>query len=237
MNNLIQAYVSAHTQAWSASALRTEPAKLRAMVTALTGEPQALWAFLDQGNYGRYTRVTYWSRVVNFWDWMIDQGHKEGPNPYKSWRRMNARLFKHTYERRQPDISYGEAKRRIDTIGDREIREACQFLLEGATRYCELATHNPEERTVIGKGGKLRKIYTELVPRYQGGYHRIYRALRSIGLKPHDLRKLGVSKFRDAGLREEDLCEVMGWESFETARSYLKPKSQDEIERLIKAVR
>jgi integrase len=233
MINRIEQYLNEHEKAWSQSTLRSERYRLQAVSHVLGSGPDALWACLEERGIKPYSRVTYWTRVTDFYEWCISKGLEQSPNPYRKWRDENALQFKHTYERKQPSITYNEARARIESIRDRDIREACLLLLEGALRYCELRTFSPTDRTVTGKGSKPRRIYAD-GKRYTGSYDRIRGALKSLELRPHDLRKLGATRFASLGLREEDLCKVMGWNSIETALSYLQPKKEEEIESLIK---
>jgi integrase len=234
MKQLVEQYINDHSKAWAKSTLRSERNRLNNLSSKIDGDPEALWNYFEEIQLGKYARTTYWTRVSDFWDWLIKNGHEHGPNPYAEWRTTNALQFKYVYERRSPSLTFDEARRRVETIGNLRVREACQLLLEGGLRYCEIGTLNPIDRTVIGKGSKPRRIYSERNPGGNVPYHQIHRALRSVGLRPHDLRKLAASRFREIGLKEEDLCQVMGWESFETAKYYLKPKKESEIEALLK---
>jgi len=232
MLELIEKYVTAHENAWAESTKRSESSRLKRLASGITGDPARLWKFLER-NLAPYSRVTAYTRVSDFWEWCIRKGHVQGPNRYAEWREENARLFKHVYQRKQPDLTYREARARVETLGCGEVREKCLQLLEGGLRYSESNTYDPASRTVVGKGGKRRRVYTNRQPKWGYSYSTLLRALRPLGLTPHDLRKLAATEFRKRGLNEENLCKVMGWESFETARSYLQTEKEDELEQIL----
>ena len=231
MKELIEKYVNDQEHSWSVSTRRSERYRLRALESVLHGDvPTELWKHLEE-NSGAYSRVTAWTRVVSFYDWLLEQGLREGANPYRIWRKRNARLFKHCYERRLPEIGFEEALRRVETIQDGAIRQACLVLLRGGLRISELNTFDAGTNTVLGKGGKRRRVYCGPFPAFGRSDAKLRGALALLRLKPHDLRKIAATEFRRRGLKDEDLLQVMGWNSMETAKSYLSPLTEKEIEK------
>lgn len=244
MKELIKAYIDDKRHAWSATTKRSEHARLNAIAAVLTLPPSKLWGRLSHLN--PYSRVTAWTRVCTFYDWLIENNHVDFPfNPYRAWRKVNAKQFKHVYRRKLPKIDYKEAKRRIENdILDREIRQKALELLSNGTRYSESNTTTSanqrwpdDSSTVIGKGGKERRVYgqkSQEAEAFQKSYSTVLRALKGIGLTPHMLRKIFATHLARSGFKEADLCHVMGWTSFETARSYIAPMEEDEIASKIK---
>lgn len=230
MKELIERYIQAHEHAWSETTKRSERYRLRALneVHVLGSLPAELWDYLEK-QQGAYSRVTVWTRVSSFFDWLVESGHRTGPNPYRAWRKTNAKQFKYCYERKLPTIGFEEALRRIETIEDRPIREACLVLLRGGLRISELYTYDVGTNTVRGKGGKQRRVYCGPFSAFGGSDAKLRKSLTLLGLKPHMLRKIAATEFRRRGLRDEDLLLVMGWNSMETAKSYLKPLNEEEI--------
>lgn len=228
---LITEYLNDFKNAWAPSTLSSEEARLNSIIHVLDGNPESLLSHLS--HLKPYSKKTYFIRASHFWQWLIEEGHISDPiNPYTRFRKRNARVFKHVYARSFPEFSYREAENRIHSIRQEHVRRAAEGLLSGGLRSCEIKNGCPSG--VIGKGGKPRSIYSEKVwnslnyfrkPSYQA----LYRALKKVGLKPHDLRKIAANRFREKGLTEEELCQVMGWSSFSTAKSYLKPKTDEEI--------
>jgi len=232
----INEYLEDHKLAWATTSLRSERYRLNGVAAILDGNPETLWDHMETKNTGRYSRVTLWTRVSHFWSWCLEEGKFDGKNEYKRFRRKNARLFKNTYVRFTPSISYSDAQNRINTIGSEMVRRSALQLLEGGLRSCELRSRVGSG--VVGKGGKYRETYLPSVSDNANdkhpSYSTIYRALQKVGLRPHDLRKIAATHFYEKGLSDVDLCEVMGWNSFETARSYLSPKKKEEIEKIIR---
>jgi integrase len=242
MGPLIEAYIRDHANAWAPTTLKSERARLRAASAFFSrgdlerpsiqyklGLCEKIYAAL----LGRkpYTIATTWSRVTNFYDWLIVQGKCPAPNPFKEWRNKNRRLFKHVYKRRPAPVGFEEARRRIEAISDGTIRDKCLELLTNGLRYSE--TLKREGKYVTGKGGKRRRVYGLPATGEEVPYHRIVFHLGEVGLKPHDLRKCFATEMHRRGMDQVDLCKVMGWESFETARSYLQPKKDEELEALV----
>jgi hypothetical protein len=220
----MQAYLDAHSLAWAPSTMRSEELRLGGVIDAVTGKPEVLWKALS--HLAPYSRLTAWTRVTHFYAWCIDERLTSAPNPYKTFKRTNARLFKNAYVTKTPTVSYQEAYTRVLTIKDERVRgHACRLLL-GGLRFTESLSEYQQE--VIGKGNKKRRVFGPAeghgVP-----YHTLRRALAKIGLCPHDLRKLCATELARQGLKEADLCKVMGWASFATAKAYIAPLQDEAI--------
>lgn len=171
-------------------------------------------------NLAPYSRVTTWTRVVKFWDWLITQGHQPS-NPYRAWRSTNARLFRHVYVRAIPKISFDDAKKRIASLPDVDSRAKANDLLQSAMRFTESATYAAGQ--VVGKGGKPRQVFLKAEPaKYVKSYETLRRHLATIGLKPHDLRKIRLAKLVEDGASIFDLMAIAGWSSAQTATSYIE---------------
>lgn len=232
MKTLIQKYLEDKKLAWSPNTLKSEEHRLNAVSDKLDGEANTLWDATQ--HLGAYSRLTTWSRVCDFWDWALSEGHVSVPGNYRKFRKKNAKQFKveNVYVRKTPDISFEEAQARIQTL-PQDIREKASQLLSGGLRYSESFTL--KDGRVVGKGGKLRSAFVA-----EAGFKRCYRtflrALHSVGLTPHMLRKICASRLAREGLGEADLCKAMGWSSFNTARSYLAPLQDEAIGEVFKRV-
>lgn len=232
MKNLIDSYIKDHELAWSQTTIKSERARLIQVADFLNKNPDYLWDCLNKRGIKPYSRVTIWTRVCNFWDWGIEHKHFEGSNPYKAWRQINARLFKNAYQRKTPEISLKDAEKRIAQINDSAIKLKAFELLRSGLRFTE--SLSPDSDVVIGKGGKKRTIYVSQT-KYSGGYIKFWRELKKVGLKPHMLRKIKATDLLRKGMDQVTLCEVMGWSSFETARSYLAPLKKEEIKKFFES--
>ncbi len=235
MQEFIEQYLEDMKLAWSASTLRSETYRLKAVSSYLNGDAKTLWNELEGQGMAPYARVTTWTRVTAFWDWLLEGEKAHGPNPYRIFRKKFARQFRHTYTKRIPSISFDEAKRRIERIHDNDIRSKALELLSTGMRYTESFTI--EAGHVTGKGGKRRAVYhSGSVPStYSSSYSTFWRTLGRVGLKPHDLRKICMNKLVEQGANQFELCEIAGWSKIDTASSYIQG-NKSSIKELMKKV-
>lgn len=234
MEQLINQYLISKQWAWAPSTQKSESHRLTAIAGELDGNPERLWRSIQ--DRGSYTRLTIWTRVADFYDWLIDEGKVKGPNEYKKWRKKNAKVFKNCYQKSKPEISYEEALERIRSIDDEGIRKRALEIIGSGTRYKESGNID-EHGNVCGKGSKVRNVFMPRVvgQDFKGNYQLFRRALAKIGLRPHDLRKLFLSKLVELGANEFELCEIAGWSSIATASSYIKVNS-DRTRKLVQLV-
>jgi len=231
MKDLINKYIEAHTLAWTEATIRAERSRLNSVAYSLNGDPLKLWAAIEKK--APYTRLTTWIRVINFWEWLIESELMTGKNNYKLWRQTNARQFKHVYERKTPQVGYLRAERLIHKIQDKEVRNKCLQLLRGGLRYSESFTVD-EQGYVTGKGGKKRKAFVGPCG-YKRSHSYLSRTLMAVaGLTPHMLRKIRATDLAKRGMKEADLCQAFGWSSFETAKCYIAPMKEKEMEEMFK---
>lgn len=231
MDQLLDKYIKANEQAWSPTTIKSEKSRLRRLLPYLDSNPDTLWnAIQDKGSY---TRLTTWTRVTDFWGWLITEGYKTGPNPYEKWRNTNSKKFKNVYNKERLEVTYEEAKERISKLDDGSIRKRALEILYSGQRYCESCQEQSE--IVIGKGDKPRPDFRPELPgpSYDRSYATFYRALKGIGLKPHTLRKLALTRLVDKGATVYDLMEVAGWSSPQTAASYIQPKETAKLKKLL----
>jgi integrase len=223
MKALIDQYIAAHKLSWAESTLKSERSRLYAVADVLDGDAEKLWTALVNRQIKPYARLTAFIRVVSFYDWLITNGLCAHANYYTNFQKRNRRLFKNVYKKRLPNISYRDADRLINQFKDSEVREAARFLLQTGTRVCEAST--VQNDSVVGKSNKSRQIYlssnqkgfdTRLV------YPRLYRALKGVGLTPHMLRKICLTRLVELGVSPFELTEIAGWASVNTAASYIQ---------------
>lgn len=235
MKNTISRYIESKKNSWSETTKKSESARLRVLVGFMHLSPELLYEQLKKNK--PYTIKTTWTRLVNFYDWMIENEGASSPNPYKRWKKQNSKVFRHVYQRKTPEISFAQAKILVEAISDQTIRNKAKLLLLSGLRYaeCNSITGN----VVIGKGGKHREIYNSLPPGspiFKGPYWKFWEALKVVGLKPHTLRKCFATHLVNSGLNGFDLCEIMGWESLETAKCYVAPKQKEELRKRINEI-
>lgn len=228
---MIEKYIESKQYAWSPSTLRSETYRLKGVARYLDGNPETLWRAIQ--TMKPYARLTLWTRVVNYWQFLIDNDHEKGKNLYAKWRQENARLFKNAYVRQKPEITIEEANRIIDQIPNEQYRNRARALVTSGLRFNE--SNDIIDGRVRGKGGKTRKVFVES-DGAQIKYGGFRKALAKVGLKSHDLRKLFLSRLVELGINEFELCEIAGWSNINTASSYIKV-NQNRLEDLVKKAR
>jgi len=222
-------YLASKELSWTEATIKSETSRLNRIAPYVeAGDIEGLWREVEL--LGKYSRVTYWTRAAEYYDFLLVEGIKSGDNIFKQWRKRNARPFKHAYEKKQPTHSYGEAEQVIHTIQDQAVRKESFILLKTGMRISE--RHKvTSDGYVVGKGDKRRKVFgLEDMPNLQVKDHLLRSELKKIGLKPHDLRKIRATDLARRGMKEADLCKVMGWASFNTASSYIAPMNDEKIE-------
>lgn len=221
INNFINKYINSKSLAWSSSTLKSELARLNAVSIYLNGDPELLWFSIK---YKPYTINTLWTRVSQFWQYLIDENLIESKiNNYKQFREKNKRLFKFSYSPNFPKVTFEQVK---SLLKDSKYQDFALRILKSGARFCEAVQNSSNP---LGKGNKRRKLYASPIESHIPSYQAFRRDLAKIGLKPHDLRKLCATELVKLGLKEIDLLEVMGWSNISTAKYYLKPKNELEL--------
>lgn len=231
----IKKYLEDMALSWSPTTLKSEGARLRALAPHINGDPRVLLRAV-QGR-GKYTQLTSWTRVITFWDWALDGGWVEGgSNPYRVFKKKRANLFRHSYQRRLPVMNYEKAEELIKQMRNVHCRDRALLLLKTGMRWAEAGQSPTADGHIVGKGGKSRKVYhggLSAAP-FPYSYQTFRRALmQDTGLKPHDLRKLALSRLVEVGANPFELAQVAGWSSVNTAQSYIK-LSSDSLSALTK---
>ena len=235
MIELIEQYIKYYSKAWTETTIRTTKARLRAVSGYLDANPPELWDYLVKSGFKASSRGTTWTQVVAFWDWLIEEGFRAGPNPFKVFRKRHRQMFKNTSVRRRLNVTFQEAKERIEKISDEATKRRALEILYSGARWHESCQTGP---TIRGKGGKLRKLFRpELCgPDFVRSYHTFWRILRKeTGLKPHDLRALAATEL-SKHLDDIDLMEVFGWSNIQTSTFYRQPQREQELEEKVRRV-
>lgn len=218
MKETIENYIHSKRYAWGELTMLNERYRLLALAEVIDGDPERLWGHLLKEGIKPYTRKQTWIAVSAFWDFA-----STGANPYRRFKKKNGRLFRHCYERRPAEMSVEECKKRIERIEAKESRKLAELLLLTGCRYSEFQTL--KDGKVRGKGGKVRELAVDVKPyRYPFNRTTFYRHLKKVGLKPHDLRKIRASSVVEKGANLFELLAIFGWESAETAKSYIGVK-------------
>lgn len=208
----VEQYTLAKQNALAATSLRAAQGQI-AKYGDLT-YPQTLWSALS--NLKAYSRTVTYQRLAEFHAFFGDAS-------FKDWRKANARLFKNVYTFKPVGITYSAAVEAISRMDCVEAQGRATQILKSGQRWSESLQQGD---VVVGKGGKVRPAYANHSP-YQKSYSSFLRALKKVGLKPHDLRKLAVTRAAEKGASAADLCRIAGWADISTAYRYLQPKQDD----------
>lgn len=227
---MIDSFISSKIGIWADSMIRSERHRLNGIKHLLTNpiNPSELWKGMN--TFKPYTRLTTYVRVITYYDYVDKQTGSNNAAILRQWRKENGHLFRKKYIPSIPKISAEEAARDISAIKRPEIRNAANFILHSGIRSFEL-NNVTDDNVVIGKGGKQRRVYggkvADKVP-----YHSLYRALKKVGLKPHDLRKIRATDLLRKGMSIVDLQHAFGWSNMQTATVYLAPLQEERIKAL-----
>jgi integrase len=217
---MVNAYIESKKNAWSPVSLKNERSKLHKALLLIQQGPEALYV---QGIqlYSPYSLKQLFIRAGEFYRFC----NPDSANPFKLYMKNNAQLFKNVYDKEELDVSYEEARVRIEGL-EGELKELALFLITTGLR-AEEALKYDGSGFVIGKGKKKRKVFsTQPYPKgHQVTYSMLHKGLAKVNLKPHTLRKLYATKLADNGLQAVDLMKIMGWNSMETASLYLQAKN------------
>lgn len=227
----VKQYIEAKKLAWSPASVKSEQARL-ARNLDLINMKQPMQAYLVATERGlkSYAIKTLFIRINSFCTYLNKEDDR-----FARFMQTHAQLFKHVYQKERLVVTYGQAKEMIARIPDSQVRLAALNLLQTGMRANELLTYDGSG-LIKGKGGKIRQVYNNVQPVTGVTYNQLYSALKTVGLKPHTLRKLAATELARAGLKEADLLEVMGWSNIATATSYLQPLAKDELMNRVKGV-
>jgi len=232
----IKEYIQSKSFSWSATTIRSESARLYSMEAAIsTGCPRKLYDSLVAAGYKPYTIKTMMTRASEYVLFATNGSN----NSYKHFIKEHANLFKNSYIKEDlGELTWNQAKDLIVSSNFREpVKQLALFLLHTGLRAAEGLGYDGSG-WVIGKGARKRRVFNAEGFSGRFGnvtYIELYNALKSVGLKPHTLRKLAATKLVEAGLKEADLMKVFGWTNIQTASLYLQPKNDDILAATLKA--
>lgn len=225
--NLINEYLADHKNAWAESTIKSETARLNSIQELLGATPAEVHERLITAGYKPYTIKTIFMRLVSIETWAMESGKLKTPN-FRLYMRKHRNKFKYAYQKEEVKLTYTQAKNRIMKLPD-PYRAMALGMLTTGLRLSEVYKFN--DGSVIGKGGKQRKVYDTIkgtAPR--GAFSR---QLKAVGLKSHTLRKLCATRVAELGATPADLCKIFGWSSINTAYQYLQAKDDDRLQALI----
>jgi len=227
----INKYIESKQLAWSPTTIKSEQARLHAALDLINKGAEQLY---HEGlkRYSPYALKTLMIRVSAFVDFM---GSTDA-NPFRSFLKTNARLFKNSYTKEEVGITFDEAWKRVNLMDDPVAKQAAQLILKTGLRSAEVLKYDGSG-FIIGKGSKIRPVMSNEAlseeMRSELTYSKLHKALAKVRLKPHTLRKLVATQLVEAGVREMDLLKILGWSSLTTAVSYLQSKTNKELQTIV----
>jgi len=226
---MIEQYLGHMATQWSPSTLKSETARLRRLSSAIDGNPERLASALAA--QAPYTRKTSFIRVAAYWGW----AHSDEPNPYTAYMHTHKRKFKHAYTPKKVQVTYEEAFSRISGHPDHRFKKKALELLLSGQRWAE-ATQAETDGQIKGKGGKWRPSFRPIIPgdAYEASASSFRRTLQGIGLRPHELRKLALTRLAQKGATAADLMRVAGWSSMAPAMVYIQERRDEELKEMLK---
>lgn len=216
----IELYLDGKRNQWAPETLRGTKYRLKMALPFLNGSPETLFNGLC--DIKPYSRVTTWVNVSAFWFELY------GSSVYSDWKRTNSRLFKNAYQPEKLALTYEEAIDRIGQIKSSNSRVKALNMIMSAQRYSDTILPNGD---VESKGRVRPNFGANSVPQVK--YTTFYNHLKAVGLKPHTLRKLALTRLASNGATAADLCLVAGWSNISTAFFYLQPKRVEELKGLL----
>lgn len=235
MENLIAAYIESKKLAWSESTIRSEGYRLKAISWEHLDNPTKQYEVLAE-RMKPYAMVTTFHRLSSFYEWLLRHGHKTGYNIYREFMEEHARLFKNAYQKKKVNVDYNETLTKISKIKRLESRAKAIFDLKAGLR---VQADRIEGAEVIGKGGYRRPLFvskSELPPPFKMSYSTYLSDLKSVGLSPHDLRKVFANKLLRSGLTLTDVMAAGGWRSLQSVEKYLQELETEQLRQRVSGV-
>ena len=149
--------------------------------------------------------------------------------------RRNAQIFRYSYKKKILNKTYDDALELVRTkISCPVTKEHAEFLLLSGLRISESykVYLSGDNYYVDGKGGKRRRVYCA-PPEKLVCKSTLRRALNSVELTPHDLRKLFATRLVERDIDLHDVCKIMGWSNIQTAMNYLQSSNEDALAKVL----
>jgi len=230
-----QLFIESKQRAWSMSTIKSVSSFLTKYGEGvLSLSPLAFLEKLEADNVTAYSIQTYFIHASNFFEFV----NPTAVNVYKEFRKENRNVFKNSYQTKNLPITYQEVIDLLAKQEDSDEKEACLYILKTAQRCSEAGFKRKEEDAdeelspgfIKGKGGKIRADLGDRVSRPRVLYYSVYEYCKGrLGITPHSLRKLALTRAAERGATAADLCEIAGWSSITTAIRYLQPKRAEEL--------
>lgn len=239
---LYYSYLNYYDKIWDNKTYESEKSRLKTVIRVMRISGFRGIDFYNQlkiEGYKPYTIKKLVQRAAALYKHGQDQGFlSKFNNPMQDIITRSPQLFRNAYKAERLKLDYDEAKNRILTIANEDVREFCMQLLKTGLRIHEAYIVNQSTSSVIGKGDKERFTTFEWpANKEMPSEATVRRALAKIGLKPHSLRKLLATKLsRESSFSAQDIMTIMGWSSIETASKYYQPLKEETLKQKMKEI-
>lgn len=192
-------------------------------------------------NYSQRSKLATWSDLTKFYDYLQATKQVDPPNPFKKFKSLNKSLFKSDSNRQHINFTFDEAKEMISKIKDPRFMAKATELLHTGLRWQDSLSID-QNGYCVQKGGKKRKVFvignipignSTLI---KSNYHAFLKALKKVGLKPHDLRKIFANHcVKELGLNVYEIQRLLGHSSINTSQYYVSVNDDSLQEKLTAA--
>lgn len=237
---LYYSYLTYYDKIWDTKTYEVERSKLKTIVRAMRKSGFSGIAFynaLKEEGYAPYTIKSLVQRAASLYQHGQDSDFlSKFNNPMKDLLIRHPQLFRNAYKTERLTIDFDEAKAKILTIQNVEVRDFCLALLMSGLRIHEAYIVNQQTSSVVGKGDKERYVMFDYPHQTFPPASTVRRTLAKLGLKPHTLRKLLATKLSRSDMTYTDICAVLGWSSLQTAAKYLQPLKEEQLKQKMKEI-
>lgn len=231
---MIAAYLAYYKPIWSPKTWQAEKSRLRKLEADTAQLPPAACLAKWLSYYSPYTAKQNVVRMAHMYDWAIEAGlHRERNEWREVFKRAQAKL-KSAYQPKRVSLSFEDAASRVAELAG-PVKECAERMLYAGLRFSEAFAASGG--SVVGKGNKRRTVFVAGYSITGTSPSKVRRALAERGLRPHDLRKLFLTRCAERGATAQDLCQLAGWSNIQTAYWYLQPKQEDKLRSFVNEIR
>lgn len=222
MDNLVKTYLDSKVGIWKECSIKSAASRLEHYTDV---GPQLVYTQLQAKGYKPYYIKIVFITISSFMDWLIAQGRATS-NPYKAFIKQNNQLFRNAYEDKYATITWEEYLEEYRKA-DPKMQTALALLGYGGCRISEL--HSFDGSTVVGKGGKRRKVFVPAGMANVVCDLSVHQIRRKLAHNPHSYRKLAADKWLRSGIDVKTVQTLLGHTSLTSTQRYLRPLEQDAL--------
>lgn len=229
MTNIFQfvpKYLKAQETLWTHTTLKSTASRLNTVATLELSNPLELYNKLVYLQYNPYTIKTMFGIVAKYVDWCVENKYVK-LNTFSKWIKENSQVFRNVYQDKYTTMTYTGFVEEFNNCSP-EMRLPIALLGFAGCRISEL--HTFDGKTVIGKGGKRRRVFLPadvVIAPITLPIHIIRRRLKYC---PHDYRKLAADTWFRNKIDLKTVQNLLGHSNINTTQRYLRPMQNTEIQ-------